>query len=55
MDIVGVNFYPQENDWYLPKQINRIRARDFSIYGKFAHQNKRFQVQIQKVVSCNLF
>ena len=27
----------QENDWYLPKQINRICARDFSIYGRFAH------------------
>ena len=44
MDIAGDNFYPQENDWYLPKQINRIRARDFSIYGKFAHTRLPYEL-----------
>jgi len=48
MDIVGDNFYPQENDWYLPKQINRIRARDFSIYGKFAHTRLPYDSPIPK-------
>ncbi len=48
MDIVGDNLYPQENDWYLPKQINRICARDFSRYGKFAHTRLPYTSPIPK-------
>jgi hypothetical protein len=46
MDIVGDDLYPQENDWYLPKQINRICTRDFSRYGMFAHRRLPYTLPI---------
>jgi hypothetical protein len=54
MDIVGDDLYPQENDWYLPKQINRICTRDFSRYGMFAHIRLPYTLPIpEDILECS--
>jgi hypothetical protein len=55
MDIGGNNFYPQERDWYLPPRIHRLRAQDFSRYGKFAHARLPYVIPIPKYISEHIF